>query len=48
MDGDKRRFGFWNPPPPPPTPQEDAHGRVASSRKAPLGRARIGLRNNGF
>ena len=39
MDGDKRRFGFWNPTPTRHTPLEDAQGLFASSMIAALGLA---------
>lgn len=39
MDGDKRRFGFWNPTPTRHTPLEDAQGLLASSMIAALGLA---------
>lgn len=39
MDGDKRRFGFWNPTPTRHTPLEDAQGLLASSIIAALGLA---------
>jgi uncharacterized membrane-anchored protein YitT (DUF2179 family) len=42
MDGDKRRFGFWNPTPTPQTPLEDAQGLFASSMIAALGLALMG------
>ena len=42
MDGDKRRFGFWNPTPTRHTPLEDAQGLFASSMIAALGLALMG------
>ena len=42
MNGDKRRFGFWNPTPTRHTPLEDAQGIFASSMVAALGLAMIG------
>ncbi|MEW9616779.1 YitT family protein [Shinella sp. S4-D37] len=42
MDGDKRRFGFWNPTPTRHTPLEDAQGVFASSMIAALGLALMG------
>ena len=39
MDGDKRRYGFWNPTPTRHTPLEDAQGLFASSMIAALGLA---------
>lgn len=31
MDGDKRRFGFWNPTPTRHTPLEDAQGLLRAA-----------------
>ena len=42
MDGDKRRFGFWNPTPTRHTLLEDAQGLFASSMIAALGLALMG------
>ena len=42
MDGEKRRFGFWNPSPTRHTPLEDAQGLFASSMIAALGLALMG------
>lgn len=42
MNGEKRRFGFWNPTPTRHTPLEDAQGIFASSMTAALGLALMG------
>jgi len=42
MDGEKRRFGFWNPTPTRHTPLEDMQGIFASSMIAALGLALMG------
>jgi uncharacterized membrane-anchored protein YitT (DUF2179 family) len=42
MNGEKRRFGFWNPTPTRHTPLEDAQGVFASSMIAALGLALMG------
>ncbi len=42
MDGEKRRFGFWNPIPTRHTPLEDVQGIFASSVIAALGLALMG------
>jgi uncharacterized membrane-anchored protein YitT (DUF2179 family) len=42
MDGEKRRFGFWNPSPTRHTPLEDMQGVFASSMIAALGLALMG------
>ena len=42
MDGEKRRFGFWNSIPTRHTPLEDVQGIFASSMIAALGLALMG------